>query len=165
MIIGWDMFVSERLTCNRSMLEIESLATEEVSPDNDRGGVSSPELVDECVPNLEWDTGTGQEKTGSVMTKKLVSRLHREINNLLTRSIYTIGAKTMFLYIVAWEQALLCRHHTLFAKTVRRSLDLLCRTRRLHPFLALLNNMTLLTPHDRIFSLPNACKDRQAFQE
>jgi hypothetical protein len=42
------------------MLEIESLATEKVSPDDDRGGVSSPELVDECVPDLERDTGTGR---------------------------------------------------------------------------------------------------------
>jgi len=90
------MFVSERLTCDRSMLEMDSLATEEVSPDADRGGVSNPELVDECVPDLERDTGTGREKTGSVMTKKLVSRLHGEISNLLTRSIHTIGGKTMF---------------------------------------------------------------------
>jgi hypothetical protein len=69
MIVEWDMFVSERLTRDRSMLEMESLATEEVSPDNDRGGVSDPELVDECVPDLERDAGTGREKTGSVMTK------------------------------------------------------------------------------------------------
>ena len=91
------MFVSERLTRDRSMLEMESLATEEVSPDDDREGVSNPELVDECVPDLERDTGTGREKTGSVMTMKLVSRLQGEINNLLTRSIHTIGAQTMFL--------------------------------------------------------------------
>jgi hypothetical protein len=42
------------------MLEIESLATEKVSPNDDREGVSNPELVDECVPDLERDTGTGQ---------------------------------------------------------------------------------------------------------
>lgn len=79
------------------MLEMESLATEEVSPDDDREGVSNPELVDECVPDLERDAGTGREKTGSVRTKKLVSRLHGDINNLLTRSTHAIGAKTMFL--------------------------------------------------------------------
>jgi hypothetical protein len=97
MIIGWDMFVSERLTRDRSILQIESLATEEVSPDEDREGVSSPELVDECVPDLERDAGTGREKTGSVMTKKLVSGGRGKTNNLLTRSIHTIGTKTMFL--------------------------------------------------------------------
>jgi hypothetical protein len=59
------------LTCDRSILEIESLATEEVSPDDDREGVSSPELVEEFVPDLERDTGTGREKTGSVMTTKV----------------------------------------------------------------------------------------------
>jgi hypothetical protein len=50
---------------------MESLATEEVSPDDDREGVSSPELVEEFVPDLERDTGTGREKTGSVMTTKV----------------------------------------------------------------------------------------------
>jgi len=79
------------------MLGTESLATEEVSPDDDREGVSNPELVDECVPDLERDAGIGREKTGSVMTKKLVSRLYGEINNLLTRSIHTIGGKAVFL--------------------------------------------------------------------
>ena len=91
------MFVSERLTRDRSMLGTESLATEEVSPDDDREGVSNPELVDECVPDLERDAGIGREKTGSVMTKKLVSRLYGEINNLRTRSIHTIGGKAVFL--------------------------------------------------------------------
>jgi len=79
------------------MLEIESLATEDVSPDDDREGVSNPELIDECVPDLERDAGTGRVKTGSVMTRELVSRLHRDMNNQLTRSIHTVGAKTMFL--------------------------------------------------------------------
>jgi hypothetical protein len=64
------MFVKERLTRDRSILDMESLATEDVSPDDDREGVSSPELVEECVPDLERDTGTGREKTGSAMTKK-----------------------------------------------------------------------------------------------
>jgi len=73
------MFVSERFTRDRSMLEMESLATEEVSPDDDREGVSNPEPVEECVPDLERDTGTGREKTGSVMTKILINRLHGEI--------------------------------------------------------------------------------------
>jgi hypothetical protein len=91
------MFVSERLTRDKSMLGMESLATEEVSPDDDSEGVSNPELVDECVPDLERDAGTGREKTGSVMTKKLVSRLRGGINNPLARSIDTIGTKTMFL--------------------------------------------------------------------
>lgn len=63
------MFVSERLTRDRSMLEIDSLATEEVSV-YDRAGVSTPELIDECVPDLERDTGIGREKTGSAKTKK-----------------------------------------------------------------------------------------------
>src|SRR6266481_8981930 len=76
MVIGWDMFVSERLTRDRSMLEMESLATEEVSPDDDKEGVSNSELVEECVPDLERVAGTGREKTGSVMTRRLVSRLH-----------------------------------------------------------------------------------------
>lgn len=67
MIDGYDMFVSERLTCDRSMLEIDSLATEEVSPDDDKGGVSVPELI-ECVPDLEREAGTGREKTDSAMT-------------------------------------------------------------------------------------------------
>jgi hypothetical protein len=69
------------------MLEMDSLATEEVSPDDDRGGVSNPELVDECVPDLEWDTGTGREKTGSVITTKLVSRLPRR-NKQSTHKYY-----------------------------------------------------------------------------
>jgi hypothetical protein len=68
MINGYDMFVSERLTCDRSMLEIESLATEDVSPDGDKGGVSIPELVEEWLPNFERDAGVGREKTGSTVT-------------------------------------------------------------------------------------------------
>jgi hypothetical protein len=71
--------VSDRLTCDRSILEMESLATEDVSQD-DREGVSSPELVEESVPDLERDAGTGREKTGSAMTKKLISRLRKEPN-------------------------------------------------------------------------------------
>jgi hypothetical protein len=51
------------------MLDMDSLATEEVSPEDDKEGVSNPEQVDECVPDLERDAGAGREKTGSVMTK------------------------------------------------------------------------------------------------
>ena len=77
---------------------MESLATEEVSPDDDREGVSSPELVEDCVPDLERDAGTGREKTGSVMTKNSISSLHREANiNSLTGRVHTIGTKTMLL--------------------------------------------------------------------
>jgi hypothetical protein len=64
------MFVSDKLRRDRSILETESLATEEVSPDDDKEGVSSPELVEECVSDLERDAGTGREKTGSAMTRK-----------------------------------------------------------------------------------------------
>ena len=56
-----------------SMLEIESLATEDVSPDDDKGGVSIPELVEECVPDLERDAGIGREKTGSAVTTYLMN--------------------------------------------------------------------------------------------
>lgn len=58
------------------MLEMESLVTEEVSTEDDREGVSSPELVEECVPDLDRDAGTGREKTGA-MTKS-ISRLPRD---------------------------------------------------------------------------------------
>lgn len=68
MIDGYDMFVSERLTRDKSMLDIDSLATEDVSPDDDKEGVSIPELVEECVPDLERDTGIGREKTGLAVT-------------------------------------------------------------------------------------------------
>jgi hypothetical protein len=72
------MFVSERLTRDRSMLEIDSLVTEEVSVDDDRAGVSTPELIDECVPDLERDTGIGREKTGSAKTKKPMRMICRK---------------------------------------------------------------------------------------
>jgi hypothetical protein len=79
------------------MLEMESLATEEVSPDDDREGVSNSEQVEDCVPDLERDAGTGREKTGSVMTRKSVSRLHGDKINRLTGSVDTIGTETMLL--------------------------------------------------------------------
>jgi hypothetical protein len=75
MIDGYDMFVSERLTPDRSMLEIESLATEDVSPDDDKGGVSIPELIEDCVPDLERDAGIGREKTGSAVTTQSMNGL------------------------------------------------------------------------------------------
>lgn len=64
MIDGYDTFVSEMLTRDRSMLEIESLATEDVSPEDDKEGVSISELLEECVPDLERDAGIGRVKTG-----------------------------------------------------------------------------------------------------
>lgn len=92
------MFVSERLTLDRSMLEIESLVIEEVSTDDDREGVSTPELIDECVFDLERDTGIGREKTGSAMTKKPMSMIYRGGASIisLTRRVHTISAQTMF---------------------------------------------------------------------
>lgn len=68
MIDGYDTFVSEMLTRDRSMLEIESLATEDVSPEEDKEGVSIPELLEECVPDLERDAGIGRVKTGSAVS-------------------------------------------------------------------------------------------------
>jgi hypothetical protein len=81
---------------------MESLATEEVSTDDDKEGVSSPELVEDCVPDLERDAGAGREKTGSALTKKSISGLHREANtNSLTGRVHTISTETMFLQAVA----------------------------------------------------------------
>lgn len=69
------------------MLEMESLATEEVSPDDDREGVSNSELAEDCVPDLERDAGIGREKTGSVMTKKSVSRLYEETKPFYSQEV------------------------------------------------------------------------------
>jgi hypothetical protein len=75
MIDGYETFVSEMLTRDRSMLEIESLATEDVSPDDDKEGVSIPELLEECVPDLERDAGLGRVKTGSAVSTYLIKGL------------------------------------------------------------------------------------------
>jgi hypothetical protein len=96
------MFVRERLTRDKSMLEMDSLATEQVSADDDREGVSTPELIDECVPDLERDTGIGREKTGSAMTKKSMRMIYGKPGIIsLTRRAHTIGAETMLFQTIA----------------------------------------------------------------
>jgi hypothetical protein len=97
------MFVSEMLTRDRSMLEIDSLATEDVSAHDDRGGVSTPELIDECVPDLERDIGIGREKTGSAKTKKWISSMFYGKSSVisLTRHVHAIGTETMLFQTIA----------------------------------------------------------------
>lgn len=114
--------VSNVFKCPRSMLDWEPLETEEPSED-ERGGVSTPELAVVTVLERDLLAGPGRENTLDDSTARCIAlaiEYYQREKPTRRQNILAMGNESALFETLPFQKTLACFDHTLRAELVGR---------------------------------------------